>query len=114
MDRVHDVRRVINCMGDKITDLRNEIRELKDDPGLTAVAIAKQRVVDPKLEIDQLKSNLRDLKEVRGKFHIMEDELLKISQDLEATRSKAREVEEALHSELQKAPEKAQEVIVDY
>ncbi|RZR96040.1 hypothetical protein BHM03_00024971 [Ensete ventricosum] len=41
-------------------------------------------------------------------------ELLKMSWDLEAPRSKAREAEEALHVKLQKAPGKAQKVIADY
>ncbi|RWW07560.1 hypothetical protein GW17_00029056 [Ensete ventricosum] len=41
----------------------------------------------------------------------MKDELLKLSRGLEAARLKTREAEKALHAELQKAPEEAQEVI---
>ncbi|RWW38202.1 hypothetical protein BHE74_00056576 [Ensete ventricosum] len=44
----------------------------------------------------------------------MEDELPKLSRDLEATHSKEPEAKEALHAELQKVTEKAQEVIAGY
>ncbi|RWV81543.1 hypothetical protein BHE74_00045572 [Ensete ventricosum] len=82
-------------MDDKITDLRNEIWELMVGLGPEAIAAIEQQ-------------------EVLGKVQVMEDELLKISRDLEATRSKMREVKEALHFKLQAAPERAQKAIANY
>ncbi|RWW26720.1 hypothetical protein GW17_00008890 [Ensete ventricosum] len=42
IDRVHDAGQVISCMGDKITDLRSEVPELKEGPGLAAVREAEE------------------------------------------------------------------------
>ncbi|RRT74218.1 hypothetical protein B296_00012399 [Ensete ventricosum] len=54
-------------------------------------------------EVDELHHHLGDsqcqLKEIRGKIWIMEDDLLKISRELEAPRAKAWEAKEALHDD---------------
>ncbi|RRT77768.1 hypothetical protein B296_00014157 [Ensete ventricosum] len=49
-------------MGDKITDLRNEIRDLKASRNPVLVAATKQWAADLQFEVDQLKSNLVDAK----------------------------------------------------
>ncbi|RZS23514.1 hypothetical protein BHM03_00056458 [Ensete ventricosum] len=49
-------------MADKITDLRNEIRELKVIHGPTMVVLAEQRATDLHTMVDQLKSNPGDAK----------------------------------------------------
>ncbi|RRT46223.1 hypothetical protein B296_00014195 [Ensete ventricosum] len=52
-------------------------------------------------EVDELHFHLGvsqcQLKEIQGKVRIMEDDMLKISQDLEMAQAKVRETEEALH-----------------
>ncbi|RRT49064.1 hypothetical protein B296_00023477 [Ensete ventricosum] len=46
IDHVHDAGWVISCMDDKITDLRNEIWELKVGLGPEAIAAIEQQVAD--------------------------------------------------------------------
>ena len=42
IDRVHDMGRVINCMGDKITKLRSQIEELKVRLAPEAIIVTEQ------------------------------------------------------------------------
>ncbi|RWW69768.1 hypothetical protein BHE74_00022595 [Ensete ventricosum] len=108
-------------MGDKITNLRNEIWDLKASRNPVLVAATEQWAADLQFEVDQLKGG-RPPPAPRGLAtppkggpkqgpSYMKDELLKLSRGLEAARLKTREAEKALHAELQKAPEEAQEVI---
>ncbi|RRT79738.1 hypothetical protein B296_00019358, partial [Ensete ventricosum] len=94
IDRVHDAGQVISCMGDKITDLRSEVRELKEGPGLVVVATIEQCAINLqarlKVELAELDRQRRELQE------------------------EVREAEEALNVELQRVPEKAKEVIAEY
>ncbi|RWW88208.1 hypothetical protein BHE74_00002927 [Ensete ventricosum] len=46
IDRVHDMSRVISCLGDKITDLLSEFQEMKEGPDLVVVAAVERRVAD--------------------------------------------------------------------
>ncbi|RWV89030.1 hypothetical protein GW17_00048845 [Ensete ventricosum] len=48
-------------MGDKITDLRSEIQELKEGPGPAVVAMATKCVADLQAKIEWLKTKLTEL-----------------------------------------------------
>ncbi|RWW09494.1 hypothetical protein GW17_00027019 [Ensete ventricosum] len=61
IDRVHDMSRVINCLGDKITDLLSEIQELKEGPGLAVVAAVERCIADLQGEVEWLKAMLVEL-----------------------------------------------------
>ncbi|RWW24423.1 hypothetical protein GW17_00011298 [Ensete ventricosum] len=52
-DHVHDVGKVISYMGDKITDLHNEIRELKASPSPEAMVAVDQRATDLQSKVGQ-------------------------------------------------------------
>ncbi|RWW71028.1 hypothetical protein BHE74_00021263 [Ensete ventricosum] len=60
IDHVHDAYQVISCMGDKITNLRNEIRELKVGLGLEAISMVEQQAADLQSEVNQLKADLEE------------------------------------------------------
>ena len=134
IDRVHDVGRMINCMGDKITELRGQIEDLKAGPVPEAIAATdlEGEVARLKLELghdERLDSELREklggveqqlvetqrmLKESRGRVYSMEGELFDLSQNLEAARAKAKKAEEALAEETRAASEKGKKAIAEY
>ncbi|RWW53974.1 hypothetical protein BHE74_00039491 [Ensete ventricosum] len=86
-------------MGNKITSLHQEVRELKSSIDSEAVATTEQRAIDLQAEIDRLKVDLGESEQQR-RVRSMVDELLKMTRDAEA-----------LQSELQLVPAKA---IADY
>ncbi|RRT70319.1 hypothetical protein B296_00023380 [Ensete ventricosum] len=62
IDQVHD--RVISCMGDKITNLRSKIRDLKEGFG----PATERHVVDLQTEVERLKTKLAKLDRQRGEL----------------------------------------------
>ncbi|RRT80807.1 hypothetical protein B296_00006100 [Ensete ventricosum] len=68
IDWVHDMSRVISCLGDKITDLLSEIQELKEGPGLAVVAAVERCVADLQAKVEWLKAELVELNRQSGEL----------------------------------------------
>ncbi|RWV89935.1 hypothetical protein BHE74_00036662 [Ensete ventricosum] len=60
IDRLHDAGCVICSMGDKITDMHNEIQELRAYLDPTVIVVIEQQAVDLKSEVDLLKFDLEE------------------------------------------------------
>ena len=57
---MHDIGQVISGLGDKITELYDQIEELKVGSTLEAITTAEQRAVDLDGEVAQLKLELEN------------------------------------------------------
>ncbi|RRT71389.1 hypothetical protein B296_00019680 [Ensete ventricosum] len=102
---MHDAGQVVHLLTEKISALRVENEELRSGMGPKVVVATKKRVVELGAVVDRLKAALGDseqhckdlelatdiicgeLKEIQDSRHRLEDEVLKLAQDVEVLRS---------------------------
>lgn len=84
INQVYDIGRVIERLREANSSLRQEVKEVKSGPNPEAVAMAEQRTSDFEDDVNCLRTKL---KETRAHIRMLNNELLTLSRDVEATMS---------------------------
>lgn len=66
IDRVYDVGKIIDRLGEMNSAHRWEVEELKDGPGPTIVTAAEQHAMNLEAEVERLKAELGDSMPAEG------------------------------------------------